>query len=71
MYFDGLSSVTGKEGTWNARKHQYAKTLVESRTMESDINIVYNMIIVMCLMYWHAWIQDESVNLDFRGQLDV
>ena len=44
MYFDVLSSVTGKTGTWTAIKHGYAKSLAESTTMESDINLVYDMI---------------------------
>ena len=41
MHYDGLSSVIGKEDTWNARKHQYAKALVEQTTMAGDINRVY------------------------------
>ena len=44
VYSDGLSSVTGKEGICNARKHRYAKTLVETTTISSDISLVYNMI---------------------------
>ena len=44
MYSKGISSVTGKAGKWNARKHQYAMTLVESTTMVGDINLVYDMI---------------------------
>ena len=43
MYSDSLSSVEGKAGTWNARKHKYVKTLSESTTMVGDIDLVYDM----------------------------
>ena len=44
MYSDGLSSVTGKSGTWTKREHQYAKTLRESMTMAGDTKLVGNVI---------------------------
>ena len=44
MYSDGLSSVTGKAGTWTEREHQYAKTLRDSMTMACDTKIVCNVI---------------------------
>ena len=50
MYYDGLSSVTGKTGTWNTRKHQYENTLAESTTMVGDISLVYTMI-----KLWYVW----------------
>ena len=40
MYFDGLSSVKGKERTWTERKHHYAK----STTMAGETNIVCKVI---------------------------
>ena len=50
MYFDGLSSVTGKESTWNTRKHRHAKTLAKSMTMACYISLVYSMINL-----WYVW----------------
>ena len=44
MYSDGLSSVTGKEGTWTEREHQYEKNLRESTTMAGDTKLVCNVI---------------------------
>ena len=56
MHYDGLSSVTGKEGTWIEREHQYEKSLRESMTMAHDTKLVCNVIKVWYfLMHWHAW----------------
>ena len=54
MYSDGLWSVKWKGGTWTARKHLYAKTLVGSTIMVGDINLVYNMI-----KLWYVWCIDD------------
>ena len=40
MYSDGVSSLTGKEGTWDARRCHYTRTLTESTTMVGDINMI-------------------------------
>ena len=69
MYYDGLSSVTGKAGTWIEREHQYEKSLRESMTMASDTKLVWNVIKVWyVLMHWHAWTLNESGNLNNWGQ---
>ena len=69
MYSDGLSSVTGKEGTWMEIDHQYAKTLTESTTMAGDTKLVCNVITFWyVLMQESAWTLNESGNLNHWGQ---
>ena len=69
MYSYGLSSVTGRAGTWTEREHQYEKTLRESKAMVGDTKLVCNVITFWyVLMHEHAWTLNESGNLDNWGQ---
>ena len=40
MFFDAPSSVIGNEGTWDARRCCYTRTLAESKTMAVDIHLI-------------------------------
>ena len=68
MYSDGLSSVTGKAGTWTEKENQYENTLRESMTMASDIGLVYNMVdlwYVWCTGMHGLWMSRETSKVEF------
>ena len=69
MYSDGLSSVTGKAGTWTKRENQYAKTLRDSMTMAGDTKLVCMLLhfdMFWCMSMHGLWMRRETSTIEFN-----